>query len=101
MVLVSHCQREHFAATVDLDTEEYIVITVRHTNIAFENRQLQNICSSSILDITRCQLPFIDDQNRTQVSCITTADYFNGTIPWCKNALGQRQNCSSIISLLR
>ncbi|CAF1111478.1 unnamed protein product, partial [Adineta ricciae] len=43
--------------------------------------------------ITGCVFPFVDNQNRTQNTCITTSDYMNGTVPWCRNAQGLPQSC--------
>ncbi|UJR30132.1 hypothetical protein I4U23_017673 [Adineta vaga] len=43
--------------------------------------------------ITGCVFPFVDNQNRTQNTCITTNDYMNGTVPWCRNIQGLPQSC--------
>ncbi|UJR32550.1 hypothetical protein I4U23_020012 [Adineta vaga] len=40
-----------------------------------------------------CVFPFVDNQNRTQNTCITTNDYMNGAIPWCRNAQGSLRSC--------
>ena len=47
------------------------------------------------LDITGCVFPFVDNQNQTHNTCITTSDFFGGTIPGCRNALGQARSCQS------
>jgi len=47
-------------------------------------------------NITGCVFPFVDNQNRTHNTCITTSDYLGGTVPWCRNALGQPRSCASM-----
>ncbi len=48
------------------------------------------------IDTTGCVFPFVDNQNLTHNSCITTNDYLGGTVPWCRNALGQPRSCQSM-----
>ena len=47
------------------------------------------------LDTTGCVFPFVDNQNQTRNTCITTPDFFGGTVPWCRNAFGQPRSCQS------
>ncbi|CAF3707629.1 unnamed protein product [Rotaria sordida] len=44
-------------------------------------------------NITDCVFPFVDNQNRSHNTCITTSDYLGGTVPWCRNILGQPRSC--------
>ncbi|CAF0850468.1 unnamed protein product [Adineta steineri] len=44
-------------------------------------------------NITGCVFPFVDNQNRTQNTCITTTDYMGGTVPWCRNVFGIPRSC--------
>ncbi|CAM4752695.1 unnamed protein product [Rotaria magnacalcarata] len=44
-------------------------------------------------NITGCVFPFVDNQNQTHNTCIATSDYFAGTVPWCRNGLGQPRSC--------
>ncbi|CAF4549618.1 unnamed protein product [Rotaria sp. Silwood1] len=44
-------------------------------------------------NITDCVFPFVDNQNRTHNTCITTSDFLGGTVPWCRNILGQPKSC--------
>lgn len=49
-----------------------------------------------ILDITGCRFPFVDNQNQTHNTCITTSDVFSGTVPWCRDALGRPISCAGM-----
>ena len=74
-------------------TVERIVNTVKTKKI------LRKIIFSQMhmnLDITDCSFPFVDNQNRTHNSCITTSDYLSGTVAWCRTITGQQKSCESM-----
>ncbi|CAF1192688.1 unnamed protein product [Adineta ricciae] len=47
-------------------------------------------------NITGCVFPFIDNEYQSQNSCITSNDYMNGTVPWCKSASGRPNSCQNM-----
>ena len=54
------------------------------------------VSSVFFLDTTGCVFPFIDNEYQLQNSCITSNDFMNGTVPWCKSASGRPNSCQSM-----